>query len=330
MYRKLVDDYPDSAEYRSSLAKNHLLFGVLLCNSGRPQAAEAEVRAALALYQKLADENPAVTDFRFNVVNGREWLGAMVLSIAGRTAEAEAECRSGLDILRRLADENPAVTDFRCLLSVAHNNLSELMLQKGETVAAETESRTALAIMQPLADEHRSNPVYRDYLGSYRYNLGDVLRVRGKLDEARNCYEQAIAAVGPAAADRPASYNKRSRLAYSLRRHGLALRDLGDQARAAAETKQALLLLDGLPPSPWNLFEAACCHAALASMARRSGSDVSAVEGEQEFAKAMDWLRRAVANGFRNMNLLRIESALDPLRDRDDFKKLIIDPRIPR
>ena len=34
-------------------------------------------------------------------------------------------------------------------------------------------------------------------------------------------------------------------------------------------------------------------------------------------------LRRAVANGYRNTNQLRIESALDPLRNRADFKKLM-------
>ena len=37
----------------------------------------------------------------------------------------------------------------------------------------------------------------------------------------------------------------------------------------------------------------------------------------------MEWLGRAVANGYRNTNQLRIESALDPLRNRADFKKLM-------
>jgi hypothetical protein len=37
----------------------------------------------------------------------------------------------------------------------------------------------------------------------------------------------------------------------------------------------------------------------------------------------MELLQRSVANGFRNANLLRIESALDPLRNRPDFKKLM-------
>jgi hypothetical protein len=37
----------------------------------------------------------------------------------------------------------------------------------------------------------------------------------------------------------------------------------------------------------------------------------------------MEWLGRAIANGFRNTNQLRIELALDSLRNRADFKKLV-------
>jgi len=37
----------------------------------------------------------------------------------------------------------------------------------------------------------------------------------------------------------------------------------------------------------------------------------------------MEWLGHAVAMGYRNANQLRIESAFDSLRDREDFKKLM-------
>jgi len=67
----------------------------------------------------------------------------------------------------------------------------------------------------------------------------------------------------------------------------------------------------------------ACCHAALAGLAGRAGSGVSAAEGEIEAARAMEWLGRAVAMGYRNANALRIERALDPLRSREDFRLLM-------
>jgi hypothetical protein len=71
------------------------------------------------------------------------------------------------------------------------------------------------------------------------------------------------------------------------------------------------------------LFETACCHAALAGLAGRTGSGVSADEGQDEAARAMECLGRVVATGYRNVNALRIESALDPLRNRPDYKKLM-------
>ena len=324
MFRKLVEEYPDAAEYRSSLADNQLQLGVVLWKAGRPRATEAEVRTALGIYQKLADENPAVTRFRYKVANGREWLGGLLLCTAGRPAEAEAECRAGLAIVRRLVDDNPAVTDFRELLAIAHDNLGRLLLQRGEPVAAEAESRTALAILQRLADEHRADPSYPDRLAFFHYRLGDALRVLGRLDEARGCYDRAITAVGPAAPwIRPTMTGD----GCSRTRCG----DAGWPSGTAAirpvrrPIRGRVRLEDGLPPSPWNLFEVACCHAALAGLAGRAGSGVPAAEGEAEAAKAMEWLRKAIANGYRNTNELRIESALDPLRDRPDFKKLMGD-----
>ena len=39
----------------------------------------------------------------------------------------------------------------------------------------------------------------------------------------------------------------------------------------------------------------------------------------------MDWLRRAVAMGYRHANELRIEWTLDPIRSRRDFQLLMMD-----
>lgn len=93
-----------------------------------------------------------------------------------------------------------------------------------------------------------------------------------------------------------------------MRRRGLALRDLGDAAVAAANIRRALELCDGpLPRSAWDMFEieVACCHAALAGLAGRAGSGVSAAEGVAEAARATEWLHGAIANGYRNVNELR-------------------------
>jgi hypothetical protein len=113
-------------------------------------------------------------------------------------------------------------------------------------------------------------------------------------------------------------------LAKSSWRRGLALVELGDIAGAAVVARRALKVSDGLRSrSGLHIFETACCHAVLAGLAGRAGSGVSAAEGDAAAARAMESLRQAIANGFRNTNLLCIESALDSLRDRADFKQLM-------
>ena len=58
-------------------------------------------------------------------------------------------------------------------------------------------------------------------------------------------------------------------------------------------------------------------------------SGVTPSEGSEAATRAIGWLRRAVGVGYRNANEVRIESALDPLRSRDDFRLLLLDLAFP-
>jgi hypothetical protein len=67
----------------------------------------------------------------------------------------------------------------------------------------------------------------------------------------------------------------------------------------------------------------------LADLAGRPGSGIPATEAAPEADRAMEWMRRSVAMGCRNANEFRIESALDPLRSRDDFRLMMMDLAMP-
>jgi hypothetical protein len=56
---------------------------------------------------------------------------------------------------------------------------------------------------------------------------------------------------------------------------------------------------------------------------------VSTAEGKEGADTAMECLRRAAAGGYRNTNELRVESAFEPLRSRDDFRHLVLDLAFP-
>ena len=194
----------------------------------------------------------------------------------------------------------------------------------GKPVEAEAECRTAVTIWQNLVEDTPGVALYRCMFAQSVQNLGDVVRSVGRFAEARGYYEKAIAVEEPQVREEPTIKVHRYDLACLMRRRGLTLVHLGDPAGAAADIRRALQFFDGLPsPSPGGLFEKACCHAALASLVGRQGSGVSAGEGEEAAAKAMECLGRAVADGYRNANEFRVESALDPLRGRTDFKRLL-------
>jgi len=89
-------------------------------------------------------------------------------------------------------------------------------------------------------------------------------------------------------------------------------------------------LYEGLPfRSGEEWYELACRHAALASAAGREGSGISAGDGEADADKAMTLLHKAVAQGYRNADAMAKEVALDPLRDRADFRLLMMDLAFP-
>ena len=161
-------------------------------------------------------------------------------------------------------------------------------------------------------------------------DLGDVVRAMGRAVEAKGLYEQAIASWEAEDKEAPTKERRDLWLLRMIRRHGLALHDLGDFAGAATDVRRSLALWDGMPARwGYDVFETACCHAALAGLAGRAGSGVSTAEGEAETGKAMEALGRAVAMGYRSANEMRIESALDSLRSREDFRLLMSDLTFP-
>jgi eukaryotic-like serine/threonine-protein kinase len=322
--QKLADEYPGVTEFRNLLANIHVALGDVSFLNGQAEAAEVELRTALALHQKLADGNPAVTVFRGNVALDRMCLGRLFLVTAKPTAAQEL--RTALAIRQKLVVENPEDTMYCGWLAMVHNYLGVMMWQVGKPGEAEADCRRALAILQKLVDDTPAVAFFRDRLAYSFIYLGDVVRSLGRAAEARGLYERAIALKEPQLRGDSTNLEHRYALVCAIRRRGMTLRRLGELAGAADDVRRALELSDGLPPrSAWELceIEVACCHAALAGLAGQAGSGVSAAEGEQEADRAMERLQRSVANGFRNTNQIRIESALDALRDRADFKKLM-------
>jgi eukaryotic-like serine/threonine-protein kinase len=317
----LADDYPAVTEFRSDLAKSHNNLGILLIETGRPSEAEAEFRKAIALNQKLADENPAVTGFRLWLANYHCSLANMLTDQLGKPSEGGTELRKAIALHQKLADDNPAVIQFRKYLANSHNSLAIALSETGKPTEAEAECRAAIAIMGKVVDDDPKVLEHRVFLAAFLRNLGSQLLKRGRPAEALDAYGRSFTLNEQLVKENPAEAPDRVR---SLVGRGWARRALGDPAGAAADVRHALRLSEGLRlPEGYTAFTIACSHAALAGLAGQEGTGVSAAEGKAHADQAMALLRKAVDTGCRFIQIYRTEGALDPLREREDFKKLL-------
>jgi serine/threonine protein kinase/tetratricopeptide (TPR) repeat protein len=327
--QKLSDDNPASNNFRFQLAVTHQNVGSNYLQTGKLSDAECEYRTSIEIQQKLAGDNPGVTDFHNRLAESHNSLG-MLLNQTGRPAEAEAEYRLAMAINQKLSDDNPAVTDFRSELAFAHDSLGVFLSQTGKPSQAQAEYRQSLAIRQKLVDENPNVAAHRFDLVNTLNNNSDLLRHAGNAAEARGGFERALALSERLVRENPEITRYRSGPAWSLRGRAMIRRQLADSAGAAADLRRALAIWNAIPSrtgDEW--FETACNQAALAGLAGREASGVSAAEARLHADATMALLKKAVALGFRNANEFRIQDALDPLRDRPDFRLLILDLSFP-
>ena len=330
IYRTLAEEDPADIESRRGRASGRFYLGNVLSSLGRPDEAEAEQRAALNESEALLRENPAVNRLRRTACVQRLYLASLLVWRGGAEQGGRPRPRGSPATCWKLVDDDPGVAENRSLpVAVPIETLGVLLLQAGRPAEAEIECRSAVERHQGLVDVNPSLTIYRDRLNQDLVVFGDVVRALGQTARAKSLYERAAALTELAIRAHPTDVAYRSFQVGELRRRGLALKDLGDLGAAAADIRRALALCDGLPRRSGHEFATASCHAALAGLAGRAGSTVSAAEGDGAVTTAMEWLRLAVAMGCRNVNELRVDPSFDPLRSRADFRLLMMDMMFP-
>ncbi len=327
--QKLADDNPAVAEYQSRLAMTLHNIGILQSQAGERREALMTYRRSLAIKQKLADDNPAVTEFQNRLAVSHNGIG-ILQSETGKTGDGLESFLRGQAIYQKLADDNPAVTPFRNSLADSEANVGLLLVMNGRPAEAVAEFSREEAIRRRVVRENPSVPHYQYALATCQTNKATALLCLGRPAEAQALCERAAGLCGALVRDHPDIRTFRTGLWESFLRSAVARRDQGDAAGAAADSRRADALLEGAGVLDSNYtFSHACCHASLSWAAGRPGSGVSAGEADAEAAKALALLWRAVAMGYRLFASYRTETALDPLRDRPEFRLLMMDVAMP-
>ena len=347
LQQELAAEFPTVPDYRRDLASSHNNLGNLLVTLGKRAEAEEQYQSGLAIREKLAAEFPAVPDYRRDLASSHNNLGLLLANL-GKSAKAEEQYRSSLAIREKLVADFPTVPDYRRDLARSHNNLGALLRDTGKRDEAEEQYRSSLAIREKLAAEFPAVPNHRiDLAGSY-CNLGHLVRDGGRANDSLAWYDQAIDILSPihraeirdvtvkqslrnSHTGRAMAYDQLSQFAKAVKDwdRAVELSPLFEQprfraSRATSRLKAGMVAeavaevaeLTNIPGTPAPiLYDYACVYAVASGKLANK---------QAEYAdRAMTLLRQAVRAGFRDTASLRQDTALDPLRDRDDFKALL-------
>jgi hypothetical protein len=107
----------------------------------------------------------------------------------------------------------------------------------------------------------------------------------------------------------------------------------GDYVFAEHVSRDALDRLRGLrAPKPVDYYSMARAHALIGGLLARSASNSARAPSDTptaHFEAAMDLLRRAIEGGYREVDYIRSDKALDSLRSQPGFLLLLMDLAFP-
>jgi tetratricopeptide (TPR) repeat protein len=359
---KLAADSPTVPEYRRALAGSHNNLGNLLGDLGKHAEAEAAFRQALVSQERLAADFPSVREYRQNLASGHYSLGVLLYGLK-KHGEAEAAFRRALSIREKLAADFPTVPVYRHDLASSQDSLGSILAKAVERQEAEAAYREAMGIREKLATDFPTVPEYGVGLAGTYFNFGNLIRDSGQPEAALVWYQKAIERLGPMVAQEPRLATARQFLCYSYLGRATALDALGRHIEATRDWEHALKLDDGSLKQELlsrlidsrlrtfrkdkdaagclatateyeglkrgdaeGLYNAACCRAICAAAIREDPKAPAADAGRlarEQADLAMAWLRKAVAAGFNDAELMKKDTDLDALRANLQFKALL-------
>jgi tetratricopeptide (TPR) repeat protein len=248
---------------------------------------------------------------------------ANLLKDTGRPKEAEKDYDQALSIYQQLAADFPSRPEFRQDLARCHNSRGLLLKNTGRLQEAAKDFEQALSIRKQLAADFPNQPDRHNDLAGSCVNLAILHQKQGSWATAKRLLLEGrphhLAALK--ADPRHPTYRQfyRNHLIVLTWVHA-GLLEQQDAVRAA-ETCRDLGW-----NAPADAYDAACILSLCVPIVAKHDKldDRQRKEAAQLYSDAaMRLLRDAVSKGYKDVPTMKKETDLDPLRQREDFRKLV-------
>jgi tetratricopeptide (TPR) repeat protein len=277
------------------LAASHTHLGILLEDLGKPDQAETEHRAALAIREKLVVDSPAVPIYRHDLATSHQNLGA-VLRQVGKPDQSETQYRAAIAIRQKLATDGTPDSKNALELGGTLCNLGNLVKDFGRPNEALAWYDQAVTILAALVQKEPNHVMARQFLCNSHWGRASSLGKLERHGEAVKDWEKALALSTGSS--------------RTVHQHRLMLsRAAAGQIDLAMKDADQLARIDSRDV----IYDCACVYA----LAHARSKD------DKHAARAIELLRQAVSRGFRDADHVKNDTDFDSLRQRDDFKKVV-------
>jgi tetratricopeptide (TPR) repeat protein len=331
---------PLVADFRSATASHELCLVLqhlaeIEQEQGRSKEAIENARRSLTIESKLAARDPGVLDPLITMASGHALLGQILATQPEGTEQAIMEYRQAVELLEKVNHEHPEFSDQAYELALCLGDLSNLEQTAGKLDSALASARKGMEGLERLERQHPAVSHYKHGLASaYRW-VSELHRYRREPADAIAFAQKARTLLERLIAIQPDDASFRIDLAKSHNTLGRLFQQTGEPVEAFRSFQRAVDLYESIPELDARNAYSLACNVALSIplIGVKNGSvaevDVSKLsKGDQLRRKrygdrAVELLRRAALEGFPDLDVLRSDTDLDPIRDQPDFQTLM-------
>jgi eukaryotic-like serine/threonine-protein kinase len=324
--QRLVSQFPEQPEKQTDLASLQNSLGNTCRDLNMLEEAESVWRRSIELREIQAEKFPDNLDNRTEMARSLQSL-ASFLDSTDRTPEAIRLCERAVSIRRECIKQDPTRLPLKRGLASALQDLGGLLVDTPRSDEAEPVALEALAMREALFESEPST-VSRAELIHCLIELGNICLKRNDFLSAGEYFGDATVLDCQAVVDDSSL--------QAVRGAHVRLQFFLIQLNASdANTDRAIEVAKRLSEIGWNPGENAYYAACGLARCLPLVSGYPGLEAGQKAAlatqysdAALNYLRDAIAKGYDDRAVLEKDADLDPLRNREEFRRIL--ETIPR
>jgi tetratricopeptide (TPR) repeat protein len=274
---------------------------------------------ALKYYDEVLQQRLVLVDLLPNKAEAEQTLASAYLMVGGahlwlhEESAANQNNQEALKILRRLNNDHSENLDFQQSLAFALQRQGDLELRTGRPTSAQKLYKHALDIYQTLIERDKEKVRFQEDAARAQYDVATAALSDGDRPTAEKMYAESKAIRQGRAKAEPDNISNKKDLMITLAR-------CGDHAEAARIAKQ----ISDLPEDGGSLVEVAGCYALCALALDSASLSPNDQKLRTEYAEwALQALRKAAEQGYRNVVNLETEPDLKFIQNDEKFKAII-------